>query len=74
MSSFLRSKATKRRPVAVVCTLRYMIHIVFIPYIYIHDIQVEPGKPGAEVSKGKNLPIKCAQCDQPLRCPNRVFE
>ena len=58
MSSFLRSKATKRRPVAVVCTLRYMIHIVFIPYIYIHDIQVEPGKPGAEVSKGKNYKPK----------------
>ena len=42
-------------------------------------IQVEPGKPGAEVSKKKtisqrkNLPIECAQGDQPLRCPNRVF-
>ena len=41
-------------------------------------IQVEPGKPGAEVSKKKNisqrknLPIECAQGDQPLRCPNRV--
>ena len=37
------------------------------------------GKPGAEVSKKKtisqrkNLPIECAQGDQPLRCPNRVF-
>ena len=42
-------------------------------------IQVEPGRPGAEVSKKntisqrKNLPIECAQGDQPLRCPNRVF-
>ena len=42
-------------------------------------LQVEPGKPGAEVSKTKNisqrknLPIECAQGDQPLRCPNRVF-
>ena len=42
-------------------------------------VQVEPGKPGAEVSKKKtisqrkNLPIECAQGDQPLRCPNRVF-
>ena len=42
------------------------------------SIQVEPGKPGAEVSKKKtisqrkNLPIECAQGDQPLRCPNRV--
>ena len=42
-------------------------------------LQVEPGKPGAEVSKKKtisqrkNLPIECAQGDQPLRCPNRVF-
>ena len=41
-------------------------------------LQVEPGKPGAEVSKKKtisqrkNLPIECAQGDQPLRCPNRV--
>ena len=40
-------------------------------------IQVEPGKPGAEVSKKKtisqrkNLPIECAQGDQPQRCPNR---
>ena len=39
--------------------------------------QVEPGKPGAEVSKKKtisqrkNLPIECAQGDQRLRCPNR---
>ena len=46
----------------------------------IYSIQVEPGKPGAEVSKKKtisqrkNLPIECAQGDQPLRCPNRVFE
>ncbi len=44
----------------------------------IQPIQVEPGKPGAEVSKKKtisqrkNLPIECAQGDQPLRCPNRV--
>ena len=44
-----------------------------------HDVQVEPGKPGAEVSmkktisQRKNLPIECAQGDQPLRCPNRVF-
>ena len=36
------------------------------------DLQVEPGKPGAEVSKKKaisqrkNLPIECAQGDQPL--------
>ena len=43
------------------------------------SVQVEPGKPGAEVSKKKtisqrkNLPIECAQGDQPLRCPNRVF-
>ena len=41
-------------------------------------LQVEPGKPGAEVSKKKTisqrkyLPIECAQGDQPLRCPNRV--
>ena len=41
------------------------------------NLQVEPGKPGAEVSKKKtisqrkNLPIECAQGDQPLRCPNR---
>ena len=40
-------------------------------------LQVEPGKPGAEVSKKKtisqrkNLPIECAQGDQRLRCPNR---
>ena len=43
-------------------------------------IQVDPGKPGSEVSKGekttsqrKNLPIECAQGDQPVRCPNRGF-
>ena len=40
-------------------------------------MQVEPGKPGAEVSKkknfkSKNLPIECAQGDKPLRCQNRV--
>lgn len=42
--------------------------------------QSEPGKPGAEVSKAKKtinqkekLPIKCARCDQPVRCPNRSF-
>ncbi len=45
---------------------------------HVLSIQVEPGKPGAEVSKKKNisqrkyLPIECAQGDQPLRCPNRV--
>ena len=45
-----------------------------------YGIQVEPGKPGAEVSKKKtigqrkNLPIECAHGDQPLRCPNWVFE
>ena len=44
-----------------------------------HIFQVEPGKPGAEVSKKKtisqrkNSPIECAQGDQPLRCPNGVF-
>lgn len=42
MSSFLRSKATKRRPVTVVFTLQYIIHTVFILYIiyiyiYIHN-------------------------------------
>ena len=43
-------------------------------------VQVEPGKPGVEVSKGKkaisqskNLLIDCAQGDQPVRCPNRGF-
>ena len=43
-------------------------------------IQVDPGKPGSEVSKGeettsqrKNLPIECAQGDQPVRCPNPGF-
>ena len=43
-------------------------------------IQVEPGKPGAEVSKGKqairqrkNLPIECEQHDRPARRPNRRF-
>ena len=42
-------------------------------------IQVEPGKPGAEVSKKKtisqrkNLPIECAQGDRPARCPNHFF-
>ena len=25
------------------------------------------------VSQRRNLPIECAQGDQPLRCPNRVF-
>ena len=25
------------------------------------------------ISQRKNLPIECAQGDQPLRCPNRVF-
>ena len=40
-------------------------------------IQVEQGKPGVEVSKGKkrsqknNLLIECAQGDQLVRCPNR---
>ena len=36
-------------------------------------VQVEPGKPGAEVSRGettinqkKTLPIECAQRDQPF--------
>ena len=44
-----------------------------------HFIQVEPGKPGAEVSKKKtisqrkNLPIECAQGDRPARCPNHFF-
>ena len=44
------------------------------PLSFNQYIQVEPGKPGAEVSKGKksisqikNLPIECAQGDQPLR-------
>ena len=44
-------------------------------------IQVEPGKPGAEVSKRtttsqsqrKNLPIECAQGDRPARCPNHFL-
>ena len=42
-------------------------------------LQVEPGKPGAEVSKKKtisqrkNLPIECAQGDRPARCPNHFF-
>ena len=42
-------------------------------------LQVEPGKPGAEVSKNKtisqrkNLPIECAQGDRPARCPNHFF-
>ena len=53
---------------------------ILVPIQY--SLQVEPGKPGAEVSKKKNnkskkefanLPIECAQGDQPLRCPNRVF-
>ena len=50
--------------------------VSFEIYVY---LQVEPAKPGAEVSKKKtvsqrkNLPIECAQGDQPLRCPNRVF-
>lgn len=35
------------------------------------DVQVEPGKPGAGVSK--NLPRECAQGDQPARCPNHFF-
>ena len=41
------------------------------------NIQVELGKPGAEVSKKKTisqrkkLPIERAQGDQRLRCPNR---
>ena len=40
---------------------------------------IEPGKPGAEVSKKttisqrKILPIECAHGDQPLRCPHRGF-
>ena len=45
-----------------------------------YNLQVEPGKPGAEVSKGKtitrqrkNVPIECAHGDQPMRCPNRGF-
>ncbi len=43
------------------------------------SIQVEPGKPGAEVSKKKtisqrkNLPIECAQGERPARCPNHFF-
>ena len=51
---------------------KYLPHQKNIIYI-----QVEPGKPGAEVSKKKtisqrkNLPIECAQGDQRLRCPNR---
>ena len=39
-------------------------------------LQVEPGKPGAEVSKKTTIsPIECGQGDQPLRCrcPDRVF-
>ena len=43
-------------------------------------LQVEPGKPGAEVPtrkkairQRKKLPIECAQGDQPVRCPNRGF-
>ena len=58
--------------------LSIYIYIYIYIYLYIY-IQVEPGKPGAEVSKKKtisqrkNLPIECAQGDQPLRCPNRVF-
>ena len=44
--------------------------------IYNIMLQVEPGEPGAEVSKGKkisqrkNLPVECAQGDQPVRSPN----
>ena len=49
--------------------------------LVIQHIQVDPGKPGAEVSKkGKNytpkkenVPIECAYGDQPMRCPNRDF-
>ena len=46
---------------------------------YIQYLQVDPGKLGAEVSEGKTinqrktLPMECAQGDQPVRCPNRVF-
>ena len=53
--------------VAILCNLAILL-----------KIQVEPGKPGAEVLKKKTisqrkyLPIECAQGDQPLRCPNRV--
>ena len=53
------------------------MHVQTYTYIY---IQVEPGKPGAEVSKGKNIirqrknvPIECAHGAQPIPCPNRGF-
>ena len=48
-----------------------------------HDssfIQIVPGRAGGGSFRGKktinqrkNLPIECAQGDQPVRCPNRVF-
>ena len=44
-------------------------------------IQVKPGKPGGRsfkkeketIQRRKNLPIECAQSDQPVRCPNHFF-
>ena len=50
-------------------------------YIYITKmIQVVPGRAGdgsfggkRATNQRKNLPIECAQGDQPVRCPNRVF-
>ena len=56
------------------CTLEFIYIYRYNIYMIVY-LQVEPGKPGAEVSKKKtisqrkNLPIECAQGDQPRRCP-----
>ena len=52
-------------------------------YFIRHDssfIQIVPGRAGGGSFRGKktinqrkNLPIECAQGDQPVRCPNRAF-
>ncbi len=36
----------------------YCVYKKWKGYVKLHNIQVEPGKPGAEVSKGKNYKPK----------------
>ena len=52
------------------------IHIYV--YIYIYTSRAEQARGGSfkmvkTIRQRKNLPIECAQGDQPVRCPNRVF-
>ena len=64
---------------------RCLFYLVFLwyrgmAYIYIFIDTSRAGQAGGgsfqkktPISQRKNLPIECAQGDQPLRCPNRVF-